>query len=205
MKKKVFIGFLLVGALTMWIMSCHYFQNDDSGILRNKKVASQLWYIIVFRTHIGFGLLAILVGPIQFVHRFRAQYPRLHRRCGYWYFTSVVLSGLSGLLIAQFSMGGWVSRLGFTVLSVLWLILTSKSILAVTVSDIVGHQKWSYLGYSLTFAAITQRTLLLIPLLTNVSFMHIYQFSAWLPWILNLLIANRLYQSTRSKQKLNPS
>ena len=54
------------------------------------------------------------------------------------------------------------------------------------------HKRWPQhglymeLSYALTFAAITQRSLLLVPLLTDVPFMPIYQLSAWLPWLLNL-------------------
>lgn len=203
MKKKVLIAFLILGAVAMWVMSFHYLLNDDSGILRNKKEAVHLWYILFFRTHILFGLLAILVGPLQFVRQIRDRYPRFHGIVGYIYATCVLFSGLSGLVIAQFSMGGWTSRIGFTALSVVWLLVTLKSISAIIYLDIMGHKKWSYLGYSLTFAAITQRTLLLVPLLTPVPFMGIYRLSAWLPWLLNLWVAHRLYRYTLLKKKID--
>ena len=203
MGKKLLIGFLAIGAISMLVMSFHYFQSENTGILKRKEVAATLWYIVTFRIHIFFGLLAIITGPIQFVKRFRTRYTTSHRILGYTYFISVVFSSLSGLVVAQYAMGGRITAIGFTVLSILWFSMTLKSVIAISHNNYQAHRKWSILGYSLTFSAITQRTLLLIPLLTSVGFMPIYRLSAWLPWILNLLMAYRLYLSPFSKTKIN--
>jgi hypothetical protein len=55
------------------------------------------------------------------------------------------------------------------------------------------------ISYGLTFAAITQRTLLLVPLLTDIEFIFIYRLSAWLPWILNTAIALYLFKKSEKK------
>jgi len=95
-------------------------------------------------------------------------------------------------------MGGLITAVGFTTLSMLWLFVTIKAITAIISGDISNHEKWMYLSYALTFAAITQRKLLLVPLLTEVPFMTIYQLSAWLPWMVNLAIAYALYRRKES-------
>ncbi|MEM6864791.1 MAG: DUF2306 domain-containing protein [Bacteroidota bacterium] len=192
MVKKAFLGFLFVGAISMLVMSFHYFQAEDSGILGNKEVASENWYILSFRIHILFGLIAIATGPVQFIKRVRTGYAKVHKRMGFIYFTSVVFSSLSGLVISRFAMGGMITATGFGTLSVLWFFITSKSVLTLVKGDFSGHKKWSFFGYSLTFSAITQRILLLVPLLTDVPFLPIYRLSAWLPWLVNLYIANAL-------------
>lgn len=160
MGKKLGIGFLVVGAIAMLVMSLHYFQSENSGILKRKDVAASLWYIVTFRVHVFFGLMAILVGPVQFVKSFRSKQIRLHRRLGCAYFLSVILSSLAGLIIALYAMGGRVTAVGFTLLSTLWFAITIKSVLAILGNNPEGHKKWAFFGYSLTFAAITQRTLL---------------------------------------------
>jgi len=179
----------------MIAMSFHYLQNDNTGILPSKEVAKQTWYLFIFRTHIFFGLIAICIAPAQFPRRLRNRYPVLHKRLGYIYVASIALSGISGLIIAQFAMGGMISTLGFSLLSIIWLIVTSKAVAAAISRDLLAHQRWMTFSFALTFAAITQRTLLLIPLLTDVPFMPIYQLSAWLPWIVNLIIAHLINQS----------
>jgi len=93
----------------------------------------------------------------------------------------VFFSGFAGLIVAQFAMGGWITSVGFSVLSFLWLFTTIKAISSIRLGDISNHKKWMFLSYALTFSAITQRTLLLIPLWTETLFMPIYQLSAWLP------------------------
>ena len=44
-------GFLYLGAITMLVMSFHYFQNEISGILEDKDIASADWYRLSFRLH----------------------------------------------------------------------------------------------------------------------------------------------------------
>ena len=194
MKKTAFILFLFIGAISMAIMSLHYFQSDSAGILKRKEIADSFWYLFIFRTHIFLGLVAIVIGPFQFIKKIRNTYKTFHRIIGYIYTVSVFFSGFSGLIIAQFAMGGWITTIGFSILSLIWLYTTIKAISSIRGGDVLNHKKWMFLSYGLTFAAITQRTLLLIPLLTEIPFMPIYQLSAWLPWLLNLSIAYSLYK-----------
>ncbi len=196
MRKIAFIVFLFIGAITMVIMSLHYFQSDSAGILKRKEIANSSWFLFTFRLHIFLGLLAILIGPFQFIKKIRNTNKTSHKVIGYVYTSSVLFSGLAGLIIAQFAMGGWITTIGFSVLSFAWLFTTIMAISSIRCGNVLNHKKWMFLSYGLTFAAIIQRTLLLIPLLTEVPFMPIYQLSAWLPWLLNLSVAYYLYKSS---------
>lgn len=184
----------------MIAMSTHYFLKEGSGILGSKPAADSWWYLIAFRTHVGFGLVAISTGPFQLIPRLRQQKPSLHKQLGYLYFLSVILSSLAGVLVAPFSMGGWITHLGFSVLGILWFSTTVCSLCFILRGDVPRHQRWTFYSFALTFAAITQRTLLLIPLLTNCPFMPIYQLSAWLPWLFNLWIAWWVFHRQITKQ-----
>ncbi|MEM9917984.1 MAG: DUF2306 domain-containing protein [Bacteroidota bacterium] len=200
MKRYLLIGFFFVGAITMLVMSLHFFQNEISGILKYKDVSSNFLYRLCFKTHIFLGIVAIFTGPTQFLTKWRASYLKVHRRLGYVYFLSVLISAVMGLLVAQFAMGGMVSMLGFSVLGVFWFLSAVLAIAAVRKKDIVAHKKWMFISYGLTFAAITQRTLLLVPLLTSIEFIFIYRLSAWLPWILNTTIALYLFKKSNLKE-----
>ena len=200
MKKKALITFLLTGAVSMFLMSAHYLYLDNTGILKRKDVSSEWWYLVSFRAHVLFGLLAIGSGPFQFITRIRIHKKRVLRRLGYLYFASVFISSLAGFLVAPFAMGGWISSVGFLVLALLWFSVSLVSLLSISNGQLNRHMYWSYLSYGLTFAAITQRTLLLIPLLTPVPFLPIYQLSAWLPWIVNLTVANALFKRSGTER-----
>lgn len=178
----------------MVVMSLHYFQSDSAGILKRKEVADHFWFLFSFRTHIFLGLVAIVIGPFQFLKKIRSTYKTLHRVIGYVYTVSILFSSLAGLIIAPFAMGGWVTTIGFSILSIAWLYITIKAVYFIRNGDLSNHEKWAFLSYALTFSSITQRTLLLIPLLTGIPFIPIYQLSAWLPWLLNLGIAYSLHK-----------
>ncbi len=188
-KKYLVIIFFLAGAITMLVMSLHYFQEDVTGVMKGKVVKDELWYRLSLRAHIFLGLIAILIGPFQFIDSLRIKNRNTHRRLGYVYATSVFLSAMAGLVVAQFPMGGILSRLGFSTLAIFWLISLFKSIKAILSQEILQHRKWMFINYGLTFAAIPQRTLLLLPLALDLDFMNIYRLSAWLPWIMNTAIA----------------
>ncbi len=170
-------------------MSFHYLQRDPSGILIGKPIAEYGWYRLAFTCHVGFGLLAITLGPWQLIRKVRQRYPRLHRQLGYVYAIGVASSSLAGLIIAPYAMGGWVAQWGFGCLAVCWFGSLGKGIWSARTGDLESHRTWMTINYALTFAAITQRTLLLLPLLTDVPFLPVYQVSAWLPWLLNASIA----------------
>lgn len=113
MKKRLFLGFLWLGALSMIIMSAHYLQAEKTGILKAKAVADFSWYRLLFFLHVGGGFVAITTGPFQFLTRLRERHLNWHRYLGRLYVIVVGLSGLAGLFIAPHAMGGWVSGTGF--------------------------------------------------------------------------------------------
>lgn len=193
--KLIILLFFLVGGISMVMMSMHYFQNDVSGVMKGKVVQEEFWYKFSLRTHIVFGLVAILLGPFQFIDSIRLKNAIVHKSLGYIYSVSVCFSAVTGLIVAQFPMGGIVSRLGFSTLAIFWLYSLCKSISAILRQDLSTHRKWMFINYGLTFAAIPQRTLLLVPLIFEIDFMNIYRLSAWLPWMMNALIAVLIHKN----------
>ncbi|MEO0337899.1 MAG: DUF2306 domain-containing protein [Bacteroidota bacterium] len=199
-RKVFFLAFLLIGAVSMTIMSIHYFTEPASGILGRKVFKDALWYQAAFYAHIGFGLIAILTGPIQFIKAFIEKRERMHRVLGYIYSGSVACSSLSGLIIAQFAMGGLPTQIGFSVLAVLWFTSLMMALKHIFAGHIQAHQSWMMINYALTFAAITQRTMLLFAFIPGLDFMPIYQWSAWLPWMINLVLVSLFINKRRSMQ-----
>lgn len=204
MAKILTRSFFFIGAISMIAMSNQYLVADNFRVLQGKEITSSTWYLFTFRTHITLGILAMLLGIFQLSQQIRAKAIKVHRVIGYAYVTAIYLSGIAGLAIAQFAMGGLVSRVGFSILALLWLSTTYQTMRYAIKKNVKQHQKWAYRSYALTFSAITQRMFLLIPLLTDIGFMPIYRLSAWLPWIINLSIAQWLWvKKNRNKQVLS--
>ncbi len=203
MKKFSLIAFLYFGALSMLILSVHYFQGPDTGILKAKAVASSSLYLALFYTHITGGLVGISIGPFQFIKRFRLTFPMAHKTIGMVYLMAIFSSGLTGLCIAPFAMGGPSAQLGFFLLAMVWLGTTAQAVRQLWQGQYPAHGEWMIRSYAVTFAAVTQRLMLLIPLFTDIEFLPIYRLSAWLPWLLQLLIAEAIIRSYTSLKVLD--
>ena len=194
----------MAGAISMLVMSIHYFQEDITGILKGKEISSEIWFRYSLRIHIISGMLAIFIGPIQFIKKLRMRSTSVHRSLGFLYSISVIIGSISALVIAQFAMGGLISTLGFSLLAVIWLCATLLSVKEAIKGNFSTHKKWMFISYALTFAAIPQRTMLILAIVTNIPFIHIYQLSAWLPWILNIGIALFIYHRSEPVQLAIP-
>ncbi|GFZ97024.1 hypothetical protein GCM10008018_49260 [Paenibacillus marchantiophytorum] len=154
----------------------------------------ELWYKILWAHAVSAGL-ALGIGWIQFIKRLRQSMPNLHRSIGYLYTVLITVAGLTGLYLAFYANGGWIGRIGFGMLSLMWLYTLYHSLRSIIVlRNPIAHGNWMIRNYALSCAAITLR--IYIPLAvvlfgvtdTNDSFIVI----AWLCWIPNLLFAHWL-------------
>ncbi|MEN0004995.1 MAG: DUF2306 domain-containing protein [Bacteroidota bacterium] len=201
MKKNLLLLFLLIGALSMLLMSTHYFTVENSGILARKALKDTLWYKASFLMHIAGGLIAIALGPFMFINKLLIW--KVHRPLGTIYAIAVLISSIAGLLIAQFAMGGLATRLGFSLLALVWGYSLVLSLMKIRQGEVKSHQMWMRINYALTFAAITQRTMLLFAFIPSISFIVVYQLSAWLPWLFNVGLVLIVLQRKSKKQFLN--
>ncbi|MEZ5033222.1 MAG: DUF2306 domain-containing protein [Saprospiraceae bacterium] len=164
---------------------------EDQGLLSSKTtdlLRDPFWRTAFF-THISLGGIALLSGMTQFSTRLRHRNPSRHRLLGKIYVGACLISGLAGLYIAQFATGGWIARLGFTLLALAWLITTWTAWRRILVRNTEAHRRWMIRSYALTFAAVTLR--LWLPLFTGafgMDFIPAYQIIAWLCWVPNLLV-----------------
>ncbi len=149
------------------------------------KLAYSGW-IVPF--HFYAGGLALALTPFQLSKKLRNKSKSLHRTLGLLYVLSVLLGGISGLLMALGASGGWVAKSGFFCLAVLWLYTTAMAFLFAVKGDIVKHQQWIYRSVALTAAGITLRLYLGIGLgVMHLPFFTVYVPTAWLCWTLNLI------------------
>jgi uncharacterized membrane protein len=139
--------------------------------------------------HIFPSLIALLLGPFQFNKHIRTTKTQLHRLIGKVYLLCILVGGLSGLYMAQFSLGGNISHFGFALLAVLWIYSGYKAYSAVIHKMILAHYHWMIINFSLTFAAVTLRIGLGIGFGSGIPFEIFYPYLAWLCWVPNLLVA----------------
>ena len=167
--------------------------NPEEYFPEQREVYIRLEFVL--GVHVLCGILALAVGPLQFVGWIRRRFIRVHRFMGATYIASCTGLGLSGLVLATVSYPSWVTSLGFGLLGLSMLFATWTALRMVLAGRIGDHRRWMIRSFSLIYAGVMLRlwTLLYDELsnagLVSFSFATAYTWIAWLCWVPNLLIA----------------
>ena len=162
---------------------------------------------LAFYLHIGFGGLALLLSPFQFLTRLRARAPHVHRAVGRVAVGSIAVAGSAGLVLAPLSLAGSVGTVGFGLLAVLWLSFAGTAFRAIRRGDVPAHRRWMIRTFALTYAAVTLRLWLFVLILcqtglagvdADTAFDRAYLLLPFLSWVPNLLVAER-FLATRHR------
>lgn len=148
-------------------------------------------HLLGIYTHVFASLVALAIGPLQFVRRLREQRPRLHRWVGRVYLVGVGLGGVSAAYMALFAQGGWVGKLGFSVLACLWLFTAFRGYEAIRRGAVEAHRRWMIRNYALTLSAVTIRLYLPLATVGIIPFEIGYAVITWLCWVPNLIIVEK--------------
>lgn len=159
--------------------------------------STHLWSLYI---HIVPSVIAMALGPFQFLPNLRARRPRLHRWMGRIYLVSILIGGISGLYMAQFATGGLASMIGFAALAILWIFTGYKAYTAIRRGAVQEHRVWLIRNYALTFAAVTLRIYTRLFFLMGMTLPDFHSTNAWLCWVPNLLFAEWVISRT-SKQR----
>jgi len=206
LKKTGWSIMLFLAVLTSLIVS-RYLTLDPEVFFPEQKMV-YMAHVTILMVHIVASMLAILIGPFQFLPGIRkGRWLKVHRWLGRTYLLSILFGGLSGLYMAQLAYGGPIARLGFTSLAILWLFSGFKAYKHIRNKEIERHREWITRNYALTFAAVMLRLWNPIFGAIGIDFTTGYIVVAWLCWIPNLIIAqwmiNRNRRSLRSSEALN--
>jgi uncharacterized membrane protein len=145
--------------------------------------------------HVLSGMLALLIGPFQFVRRLRRRFVRVHRFMGATYVASATALGVTGLILAPTAYTGLVASAGFTVLDLLMLFTTWTAVRMIMAGRYGEHRRWMIRSFSLIMAGVMLRVWM--PIHGGLAAAGIVAFSsetayaavAWLCWVPNLLLA----------------
>lgn len=203
-----FILYFLLAFFTylMVRLTTPYFSLDDkAGFLAIKQsvIGNDVWKT-AFYFHVFTSCFLLIAGFTQFSKVILKKRKALHRNMGKMYvFLLLFVSGPAGLIMALYANGGIGSRIGFTLLSVLWLAFTALGWYYAMKKDFVRHKEFMIRSFALTLSAITLR---LWKLLLVWSFhphpMDAYRIVAWLGWIPNLLLAEYIiYKRKATSEK----
>jgi hypothetical protein len=192
-------------AMILFVITASYlsFKSDVNFLLVKQDIVSDPIWRPTFYIHVISGMLVILVGPFQFLKSLRTKFLNWHKLGGKIYAYSILLlAAPTGLIMAFYAEGGLWSTVAFSIMSILWFVTTLMAVIKIKQRKIEEHKMWMMRSYALSFAAVTLR--LLVPLfslfiLDNEDLITVS--TAWLSWMLNLLVAEGMIIAIQLKHK----
>lgn len=139
-------------------------------------------------THLAGGVLAMLLGALQFVGRLRTAYPRAHRWIGRAYLLGMAIgiAGATGLIAT--SPAPAAIRIAFAATGLAWLVTAIAGYAAIRRKRTQAHRRWMIRNYLVTLAPATFRLSLLAPgAMTLASPIVMIPLLLWLSWAAPLL------------------
>lgn len=204
MRKRIGWGVMTFLALGITLVVSRYLTLDPNVYFPEQRLVYEA-HTLGIVGHVVGGMLALALGPFQFLAGLRARRPGLHRWMGRVYLFGIALGGLAGLYMATYAYTGLVAGLGFGSLALAWLFTGAMALLSIRRRQVAEHRRWMLRNFALTFAAVTLR--LELPLLAAaLGFETAYMLIAWLCWLPNLLVAQwMLGRATRPAGQLSRS
>ena len=199
--QKIGWTFLLLFAIYPVLVSLGYLTFNPENFFEEQR-AVYVAHLAMLMTHIIASMLAILIGPFQFLPGIRkGRLLKIHRWLGRTYLLSILFGGLSGLYMAQFAYGGIISEMGFGALASLWLYSGYRAYKHIRNKDLEAHRQWMIRNYALTFAGVMLRIYVPVSEAVGIDFLAAYRAISWLAWVPNLLIAQWIIYRTRPAQR----
>ena len=110
----------------------------------------RLWLML----HAPFGIVALVLGPLQFSSTIRRRNLQLHRRIGQTYVCAVTVAAIAAIFIS-FRLDWGITQP--VVQAVAWLVVTLIAWIAARSRNIAQHRIWVARSYGLTFVFVSSR------------------------------------------------
>lgn len=97
------------------------------------------------------GLLATVLGPLQFSRTLRARRPRLHRFTGKVYLLAVAVAATCAFVLAATSQISATYEWGLILGASLWLVTGGLAYASIRRREVARHRAWMVRNYTITF------------------------------------------------------
>ena len=199
--KRVLIGFLLI---TGFILSVYFVWDKTPRyfVFTEESYGPYFWtranWVFV---HVVFGILALLLGPFQFVPAIRNRYLNVHRWMGRTYLISTLIAGIAGLYMASTSQINYTYQYGLISLALVWITTGAMAYISIRNLNITQHREWMIRSYVVTFGFTVFRFMdeLLINAIPDQA--DRLGLLSWICWTVPLLIAEVCIQSAKVRQQ----
>jgi uncharacterized membrane protein len=147
--------------------------------------------------HVASSVVALLVGPVQFVRLVRARWPSLHRVTGRLYVVACAIGAPSGFVLALGATAGPIVTVGFGIPALLCAVFTWFGWRAAVERRFDDHREWMLRSYGVITVAITLRLLIPASAFLGFEFEAAYRVNSWLAWMINLVAVEYMMRRDR--------
>ena len=181
--------------VAFWFLDSYAFQyltleRDRFGIYW----ARREWVYV----HVLAGMLALLLGPIQFWLGLNRREKLLHRILGGGYVLSAFASAGAALYLARHTDFGWVFGMGMTSMAVAWILSTTLATISICLHLVEQHREWITRSYVLTFGFVTFRVFTIALQVVGVgTTLDQMTAASWFCWSVPLLLTECLMQTRK--------
>ncbi|MGZ3874243.1 MAG: DUF2306 domain-containing protein [Mucilaginibacter sp.] len=172
----------------------------------NSKAYAEYWpYAPWLALHIAGGMIALVLGPFQFIPSIRKNYARTHRTIGKTYLISVAIAACMSLVLSIHKIIVTEKALtfgsGLAGLALAWLLTTGMAYWSVRYRNFVQHREWMVRSFVVTCAFVSFR--LFFRILTGS--LHTDPAAtgdtmAWACWAFPLIVAEAFLQGKKIRQ-----
>jgi Predicted membrane protein (DUF2306) len=151
-------------------------------------------FMWAFYIHILSSLFVMPLGVLQFSSFIFQKNKKLHRWLGKAYILIILcLAAPSGLVLAAYANGGLAARVGFSLQSIVWWVITLIAWREATQQHWLNHTHAMMRSVAVTLAAMSLRTeSYFMYYFLDTKPIETYLTVTWLSWVGNLLIAEFL-------------
>jgi uncharacterized membrane protein len=148
--------------------------------------------------HVVAGMLALLIGPIQFWPGLKEDHPTLHRVMGITYVSSTGVGAIAAYYLAFHTDFGWMFSMGLASMATAWLISTALATIAIYKRLIPQHREWMIRSYAVTFGFVVFRLSTdALDVLGVGTFSERLILASWICWSVPLLLIETLLQGRK--------
>ena len=204
---------MLIGAITYFLYAALFY--IASPLATDRTIAFHIYpdlrdsfaaHYPALYIHIVPSMLALILGPLQFLPSLRNKHRNAHRLSGRIYLVSILIGGVGAFFLAQASFIGLPARIGFGLQSSLLLFTGYMAYSNIRQGKITVHREWMMRNYALIFGAVTLRIYIRIFFLMGLELPDFHGINAFLCWIPNLLFVEWLiYRSRERPSKGRPA
>lgn len=148
------------------------------------------WHLVM--THGVSAMVALALGPWQFIEALRKRWRSVHRIMGRVYILAIFFAAPTGFFMGLMAYGGILSSSAFSVFSTLWLVTAYLGYRTARNRKFADHRVWMIRSYALTFGAVVLRVQLNLLQDLGFAFEDIYPYMAWSSWVPSVLVGEAI-------------